>query len=990
MPELATIPLPRRPDLVLRPLGKDGQHVVKDPLTGARYRLGEQESFLFLRLDGEQSTRDICEAFERRFGQPLSEEDLQGFLELAQAEGFLQTPGPSGTDPEGPGVWPLRIVLFSPGPGPGLPVDVGPLYSSTSPEPDPAPDLSPGPLPCQGRGLGEGLEEQRVPVPGRRPELVIRPLGDDGQHVVKDPATRAYFRLGEQESFLLLQLDGEQTAAEVCRAFERKFGQPLSEEDLQGFLDLARAQGFLRPAQAPAEAPPVEDAVVRAERIPAPAVAELSASSATTRPAPPRARQSILYWRKSFFDPDRLMTWLAPKLGFLWTRTFLFLSLGCILLAAVSVWVNREEVVTSFVRAWRWETVFVAWLALAAVTTCHEFAHGLTCKRYGGEVHEVGFLLMFFIPCFYCNVSDAWLFREKSKRLLVTLAGGYCDLVLWALAVFVWRLADPASLVNYFAWVVLTVCGARVFFNFNPLLKLDGYYLLSDWLEVPNLRQRAWGYVAGHLRWLLWGAPRPAREPRGKFLLTYGVCSWLFSMMYLVLMLVLFYHLLGSRWGLVGGAGVALLGLMTLPGMFQGLGGGEVKQMLRLRWKRTAVWLLILGGIPAALVLVEVEERASGPFQVRGAARVELRAPVAGFLKTIHFDEGDRVSSGVLLAQLEVPDLASRLARKQAEVRESQARLLMLEVGPRKEVIDEQRQRVARALKWRALGAQDLKRSQEAYKEEMARLDRLIAQYAAELDFAEKSLARLKKAGNVFTPEELELAEKKGQVHQAQLQQARAHKQARQALGTLEAEAELARRDKDWADARSVLTLLEAGTRPEEIDAERARLARLQEEARYLQEWQDRLRVCTTSAGLVMTPRLREKVGQYLKEGDLICVIEEPGGLEAEIAVPEQDVARVQSGQPVSLKARGFPFETLSGQVERVGAGAVGPEATPLAPTLRGEVAGTVTVYCRLRDPPPGLRPGMTGYARVECGPRSLGGFLAERVMRFLRTEFWW
>ncbi len=97
---------------------------------------------------------------------------------------------------------------------------------------------------------------------------------------------------------------------------------------------------------------------------------------------------------------------------------------------------------------------------------------------------------MFFMPCFYCNVSDAWLFREKSKRLWVTFAGGYFELFVWALAVFVWRLTVPESMVNYLAFVVLASCGIQSFFNFNPLIKLDGYYLLSDGMELPNLHQR--------------------------------------------------------------------------------------------------------------------------------------------------------------------------------------------------------------------------------------------------------------------------------------------------------------------------------------------------------------------------------------------------------------------------------------------------------------------------------------------------------------------
>src|SRR5262249_41932990 len=146
-------------------------------------------------------------------------------------------------------------------------------------------------------------------------------------------------------------------------------------------------------------------------------------------------------------------------------------------------------------------------------------------------------------------------------------------------AVFAWRPTDPTSLPNYLAWVVLSVLGVRVFFNFNPLLKLDGYYLLSDWLEVPNLRQRSWGYVGGHLRWLLWGATRPVRQERGLLLLGYGIASWLFSVLFLVLMLWGFYRLLGESWGPVGMVLVLLAGAPLLLGMFRGLGGGEVRKM---------------------------------------------------------------------------------------------------------------------------------------------------------------------------------------------------------------------------------------------------------------------------------------------------------------------------------------------------------------------------------------------------------------------------
>src|SRR5262249_57730526 len=126
---------------------------------------------------------------------------------------------------------------------------------------------------------------------------------------------------------------------------------------------------------------------------------------------------------------------------------------------------------------------------------------------------------------------------------------------------------------------------------------------------------------------------------------------------------------LGTRLGLLGLAGVSLLGLLSVRGLFHGFTAGEVRNMILFRRKRTVVWAMLLGGVPAALFLIPIEDRAAGPFQVRPALRAELRAPVAGFLKAVCCDEGDRVSAGALVARLEVPDLASRVTQKRAEVR---------------------------------------------------------------------------------------------------------------------------------------------------------------------------------------------------------------------------------------------------------------------------------------------------------------------------------
>ncbi|HEY1378793.1 MAG TPA: efflux RND transporter periplasmic adaptor subunit, partial [Gemmataceae bacterium] len=477
-----------------------------------------------------------------------------------------------------------------------------------------------------------------------------------------------------------------------------------------------------------------------------------------------------------------------------------------------------------------------------------------------------------------------------------------------------------------------------------------------------------------------WGAPAADGEPHGGLLAGFGLAAWLCSFAFLAVALAAILRVLGARWGWVGLGVVALVGLAATPGLFCGFCAGEVSTMIRMRRKRAVVWALALGGLVAGPCVIQIEDRAGGTFQLRPATRAELRAPAAGFLREVYCDEGDRVSPGAPVARLEVPDLASRLTQKRAEVREAQARLRLLESGARPEEVAEQRRRVERAGAWHDLARHDLGRLRLAYETDLARLDKYITQCQAELVAAQSATRRAARLlGNAIPAEQYEEAQRRDHVCQAQLEQARAEKRAREARGTLDAETELARRERELADAQAALRLLEAGPRAEEVEAERARLARLQEEAGYLEQLRDRLAVHSPVPGLVTTPRLKEKVGQYVREGELICLVEEPECLEVEIAIPEEDVGRVRPGQAAALRVRTLPFETLTARVDRI-APAAG----------RGDAQSTVTVYCRLGDCRPGLRPGMTGYGRVCTGPRPLGGILFDRALRFLRTECWW
>jgi multidrug efflux pump subunit AcrA (membrane-fusion protein) len=459
--------------------------------------------------------------------------------------------------------------------------------------------------------------------------------------------------------------------------------------------------------------------------------------------------------------------------------------------------------------------------------------------------------------------------------------------------------------------------------------------------------------------------------------------SWTYSLFFVGLMLVGFARFFGARWGILGFAAVALLVVPTARGLLGGLTAGELSTMIRKRHKRTVFWVLFLAAVGAAS-FVNVEDRVGGTCSLRPTARCELRAPLAGFIAEVHVDEGDRVSPGQCAIRLSIPDLDSRVIQKQAEARESQSQLDLLQAGARPEELAEQRRRVERALAWRELAAEDLRHARQALAAELQRLEHATAKAQAQLDAARQRLQRADGLApkRAMTKDEYEQALLNVQIAELDGEQLRAARGALAAKGTRDIEAELARREKELADEGGKLTLMEAGTRPEEIDAERARLARLDEELRYLRGLQDKLLITSSVAGTVTTPRLKEKIGQYVREGDLIGLVEEPAALEAEIALDEQQIERLADGLPVSIKLRAVPFATYWAQVDRVAPAAA--KADDRDPQAR------VNVYCRLPEPGDHLCPGMTGYARIYTGRRPLGRIALDRTLRLIRTEFWW
>ncbi len=206
---------------------------------------------------------------------------------------------------------------------------------------------------------------------------------------------------------------------------------------------------------------------------------------------------SILYIKKSLFDPDKLLGRMDPYFRWMFTRGYV-VAFGIAMLATLLMLAGHgEELAVHGANFFTLQNLALTWVVFVFVKTVHEFGHGLTCKHFGGEVHEMGAMFIMFTPYLYCNVSDSWLLPDKTRRILVTAAGIFVEMTIAIAAAWVWSVTAP-GLLHQICFNIIFMCSiSTVLFNANPLMKFDGYYMLADALEVPNLKQKSAAAASG-------------------------------------------------------------------------------------------------------------------------------------------------------------------------------------------------------------------------------------------------------------------------------------------------------------------------------------------------------------------------------------------------------------------------------------------------------------------------------------------------------------
>lgn len=381
--------------------------------------------------------------------------------------------------------------------------------------------------------------------------------------------------------------------------------------------------------------------------------------------------------RFPLFDPDRFLErtlpWVQPL--FSWFGAILWLvvvSVGAVL--AFSHWTDLTENITE--RVLDTHNLVLLWFVYPVVKALHELGHGYAIRKWGGEVHEIGIMLLVLSPVPYVDASAAWGFRDKRKRMVVGAIGIAVELFLGALALFVWLAVEP-GLVRTIAFNVMLISGvSTLLFNGNPLLRFDGYYVLADAIEIPNLGSRSNQYLGYLFQRYCIGvkdAESPAHSGGERFWLTfYGIAAFIYRI-FITFIIIIFiagqFFVIGVLLALWA---IATQVLMPIGKSVAFLFNSPV--LRRKRGKAIAVSMVILALAGGLLFVIPAPSwtRTEGVIWVPEEAQV--RAGAEGFVVGLLAPVDSEVRRGQPIIQAEEPFLGTRVAMLDAQHAELSAK----------------------------------------------------------------------------------------------------------------------------------------------------------------------------------------------------------------------------------------------------------------------------------------------------------------------------
>lgn len=468
--------------------------------------------------------------------------------------------------------------------------------------------------------------------------------------VIEDPHTSRFHRVGLHEYRFIAELDGARTVASILARLARHGGgESFTEAEALHILRWLAGQHLLaieseRPARERGE---VQRSLLTAMTWLNPLILKV-----------PLARPD-----RFFATAARGFRWVLGRLGLcVWSAT--------VLAGAVQIALEWPRFATGFdgiLARDRWLWLLLVWSGLKLA---HECAHGILCRHFGTAVREIGAIFVLFIPMGYVDATASLGLASRWRRIAVACAGMYVEFFIAALAALAWARTPDDSLAATLHAVVVTGTVVTLFFNANPLMRFDGYFILSDLLGISNLAPRGRQWLHGALGWLLLGGKsrRPAR-PRQReewIVALYGLAAGCWQILVVAgLLVAASVTLRGGGLFFAVVAAVLWLGVPLVRGL------GSLRHAVRAESGRGLVVALrgaLLVLTLVGLVLIPFRRSISSTGIVELADTLVLRAECPGFVAATHVRDGETVAAGQILVELRNDEATAALARSRVEL----------------------------------------------------------------------------------------------------------------------------------------------------------------------------------------------------------------------------------------------------------------------------------------------------------------------------------
>lgn len=493
-----------------------------------------------------------------------------------------------------------------------------------------------------------------------RPALKMRRVYFRGElwHVVGDPFSNQYFRVRPAAYDFVSRLDGRRTVEDCWRESiaHNPDAAPGQEEVIQLLAQLYHGN-LIRSDLAPDSTKLFERYRKRREK-------EIKGKLT-----------SILFVRIPLIDPDAFLKkglpyvrWLFGWSGALIWAGVVFAALKVILENFGTLWDQSQSVLAP-------ANLPLLYLGMVIIKILHELGHGFACRRFGGEVHTLGVMLLIFTPMPFVDATSSWNFRSRWQRILVASAGMIVEVFVAAIATFIWSATGPGT-VHSLAYNMMFIASvSTILFNANPLLRFDGYYILSDLLEMPNLHQRAarmWKHVCEKYLFGYRKSVKPSESRReAGILLTFGALSWIYRI-FIFTGILLF---VASKFFFIGIV-IACVGIITwlfVPTFKIVKYLATSPRIERTRNRAVAVTVGGLGAIVLILAVLPFPHWFSAPGIVRAENYSGAFVETSGILKEIVAPSGGRVSMNQTLLRFENRELELDIAASRAGLEEALA-----------------------------------------------------------------------------------------------------------------------------------------------------------------------------------------------------------------------------------------------------------------------------------------------------------------------------